>query len=189
MPICTTQKGKFNFKFWHVHYMYAFNSYLSYSLGMLFQYQNLCPMALLFPNYKEIWTTTFRFQHNSKNWLFSLWQQTSPNVVVKWAVLFLHILEALDSNLGPLTGSLCLFSVFLGNSGLVPGHNCFLPSVFQFTTGTQYHVIIWHYTIWATESNVRQTKHKYGPLILYKFAGFWDSCVHIMVIFFALYTT
>jgi hypothetical protein len=45
MPICKTQKGKVNFKFCYVHYMYTFNSYLLYSLSMLFQYQNLCPQA------------------------------------------------------------------------------------------------------------------------------------------------
>jgi len=48
MPICKTQKGKANFKFCHVHYMYAFNSYLSYSLRFLFQYLNLCPLVCLY---------------------------------------------------------------------------------------------------------------------------------------------
>jgi hypothetical protein len=45
MPLSKTQTGKFNFKCCHIHYMDPFHTDLSHSLNMLFQNQNLCPLA------------------------------------------------------------------------------------------------------------------------------------------------
>lgn len=159
MLICKTQKGKVNTKFCHVHYMYAFNSCLSYSLSMLFQYQNLCSLSchflikkkfeqLLLGSKTTVKIVCFFYDNTCHQMLLSSGQCCFFIFWRPWVQIMAHWLPN-------LTGSLCLSSVFLGNSGLVPGHYCFLPCVFQFTTGTHYHVIIWQYTIWATESNVR----------------------------------
>jgi hypothetical protein len=159
MPLCKTQTGKFNFKCCHVHYMDAFNNYLSYSLNMLFQNQNLCPLAccylitnksekLLLGSNSAVKICCFLYDNTPHQMLLSSKHCCYFIFWRPWVRIFAHWLPN-------LTGSLCLSSVSLGNSGKVPGHDCFLPRVFQFNTGIQYHVTIWHYTIWATESSVR----------------------------------